>query len=101
GERPQASLIARSQAPHGPLISNLRHSTIVLEDEIVRRFLVLVDGTRTLDQLVCELNAALAAEPCAAPAHAGGGSASGGRQVTREEVERNLATMARLALLVA
>ena len=101
GERPQASLIARSQAPHGPLISNLRHSTIVLEDEIVRRFLVLVDGTRTLDQLVCDLNLALAAEPDAATPRVDGGSAGGRRQVTREEVERNLATMARLALLVA
>ncbi len=54
-----------------------------MEDDTVRRFLGLVDGTRTIDQLVSDLNAG-----------------SAGANVTREEVERNLAAMARLCLLV-
>jgi SAM-dependent methyltransferase len=91
GERPKASLLARKQATEGPMITNLRHTAVLIEDEIVRRFLGLVDGTRSLDQIVCDLNAA-------APA---GGRESDRPQITREEVERNLAIMARLGLLIA
>jgi SAM-dependent methyltransferase len=81
GERPHASLLARKQATIGPFVTNLRHNLVSLEDETVRRFLVLVDGTRTIEEIVRDLNAA-------AP-------------VTREDVERNLAIMARLGLLIA
>jgi methyltransferase-like protein len=94
GERPHASLLARRQATQGPLVTNLRHSAVWLEDETVRRFLVLVDGTRTIEEIVRDLSAA-------APADGAGNSQSGRPQVTREEVERNLATMARLGLLIA
>lgn len=82
-ERPQAGPLARLQAAEGPLITNLRHVAVLMEDETVRRFLRLVDGTRTVDQLVSELN-----------------EEAGRPEVTREEVERNLASMARLGLLV-
>jgi hypothetical protein len=101
GDRPQASLLARKQAAVGMAITTLRHNTVWLEDEIVRRFLVLVDGTRTLDQLVRDLNAALAAEPVEMSADAEGAGGKGRAEMTRNDVERNLASMARLGLLVA
>jgi SAM-dependent methyltransferase len=94
GERPHASLLARKQAMLGPLVTNLRHNAVWLEDETVRQFLVLVDGSRTIEEIVRDLNAP-------APADAAGNSQSSRPQVTREDVERNLATMARLGLLIA
>jgi hypothetical protein len=51
---------------------------------------MLVDGTRTLDALVADLNASLAAQ--------GDGSA---QTVPRESVRQNLALLAKLGLLVA
>lgn len=101
-ERPEASLLARKLAESGPVVTNLRHVRVVLQDAITRRFLTLVDGTRAVDALVRDLNAQLAAaavaaeafspeEECAQPAPAA---------VTRAQVEENLRILARLALLV-
>lgn len=59
-ERPQASLLARRQAETALVVTNLRHRSVSMRDETVRRFLMLVDGTRTLDELVSDLNAAIA-----------------------------------------
>ena len=42
-------------------VTNLRHRTVSMKDDTVRRFLTLVDGTRTLDELVTDLNAAIGA----------------------------------------
>ena len=92
-ERPQASLLARRQAAEGPLLTNLRHVSVMMEDATVRDFLALVDGTRTLEEIVRDLNAASPADP------------SGGQgsrpEITREDVEHNLAIMARMGLLIA
>jgi SAM-dependent methyltransferase len=89
-ERPQASPLARRQAESGLAVTNLRHRSVSMKDETVRRFLMLVDGTRTVDELVSDLNAALEAQ---------GHSASG--SVAREAVEQNLGLLAKLGLLVA
>jgi methyltransferase-like protein/trans-aconitate methyltransferase len=98
-ERPHASLLARRQAEKGPLLTNLRHSTVVLDDPITQRLLTLVDGTRTIDQLVGELKATV---PQAAGKDGNGDdAASSGPVISRENVERNLQLLARLALLVA
>lgn len=88
GERPRASPLARRQIERGPIVFNLRHTRVVIEDEITRRFLPLVDGTRSLDQLVADLNRSLAAE-------------SGAIVVTHEQVQQNLKALAKLALLAA
>jgi len=61
-----------------------------MRDETVRRFLTLVDGTRTLDELVTDLNAAIGATD---------DGAQGG--VRREAVAQNLGLLAKLGLLVA
>ena len=52
----------------------------------MRKFLLLVDGTRSIAQLVADLRSTVADE--------------GGTTITREGVEENLRLLARLALLV-
>ena len=87
GERPKASLLARQQAAQGPVVTNLRHTAMVIGDEVARRLLALLDGTRSVDRIVVDLNAAVA---------------DGERPpITRKEVEQNLAIVARLGLLIA
>ena len=54
-DRPQASLLARKQAQTGPLVTNLLHQTVQLEDDRTRDFLQLLDGSRTIDQITTEM----------------------------------------------
>jgi methyltransferase-like protein len=89
-ERPQASPLARRQAESAFAVTNLRHRSVSMKDETVRRFLMLVDGTRTVDELVSDLNATLNAQ---------GEGARG--NVPREAVQQNLGLLAKLGLLVA
>jgi hypothetical protein len=98
-ERPEASLLARKQIESGPMVINLRQARVSLDDPIARRFLTLVDGTRTLDQLVADLSAEIAAQTAAARGENAGG-APPAIEITREQVEDNLRILARLALLV-
>jgi hypothetical protein len=93
-ERPKASWLAREQAESGRLVSSLQHSRVILDDEILRGLLPLVDGTRTVEELASELGGhmkdrgqgtAILEEP----------------EVTRESVARNLRRLARLGLLEA
>jgi SAM-dependent methyltransferase len=86
-ERPQASLLARREAESGPLVTTLRHSLLYLEDATVRRFLGLVDGTRTVADMTAALN--------------DGGAGKDSPPVTPESVARNLTMLAKLGLLVA
>jgi SAM-dependent methyltransferase len=86
-ERPQASLLARKQAERGALLTNLRHGAVMMEDEIVRNFLTLVDGTRDLDRLVSDLDSCLKGKSDA--------------PITREGVQKNLKLLATLGLLAA
>ena len=46
GERPHASALARLQARDGEPVTTLRHGTIRVADELDRRVLALLDGTR-------------------------------------------------------
>jgi SAM-dependent methyltransferase len=91
-ERPLASLYARKQAEaKSSLVTNLRHRTIFIDNDIGRQFLTLVDGTRNVDQLVADLADAVSkteADPK-------------GDSVTRANVEHHLRSLANLALLVA
>ena len=86
GERPKASFLARQQAQAGLVVTNLRHRSVSLKDDAVRKFLMLVDGTRTADQLVSDLASTLAND--------------GGSTITLEGVAENLSLLAKLALLV-
>jgi Predicted methyltransferase regulatory domain len=55
GDRPEASPLARHQARSGELVTNLRHASVRIEDELGRRLIVLLDGTRDRAQLLGEL----------------------------------------------
>jgi SAM-dependent methyltransferase len=74
-ERPVASALARLQAASGTRITNLRHGTIDVPDELGRRLITLLDGTRDRAALLREL----------------------GRPA--EELERSLKGLARIAVL--
>jgi len=88
--RPEASRLARTQAERRQLITNLQHTGVLLEDERVRRLLMLVDGTRDLDALVADLKAATADVP----------PGPDDKPIDRASVETHLKFLAGLALLV-
>jgi SAM-dependent methyltransferase len=74
-ERPVASALARLQAATGTRITNLRHGSIDVPDELGRRLITLLDGTRDRAALLRELDR---------PA---------------EELDRSLQGLARIAVL--
>jgi hypothetical protein len=87
GERPAASPLARHQARSGALVTNLRHTSVRIDDELGRRLVALLDGTRDRAGLLDELRAFLR---------------ESGRQVPDDldaGLERSLEGLARLALL--
>ena len=54
-ERPEASPLARHQARSGQLVTNLRHASVRLEDDLGRRLVTLLDGARDRAQLLQDL----------------------------------------------
>jgi hypothetical protein len=87
GERPLASPLVRRQAAAGQLeVASLRHIPVLLKDDISRRFLDLVDGTRTREELA---EALIAIEPEA------------DLDTRRQQVEVGLTGMARMGLLLS
>jgi hypothetical protein len=69
--------LARLQARSEARITTLRHTTVELEDDLVRRLVLHADGTRDREEL----------------RHALG--------TTRQDLDRNLGALARMALLEA
>jgi hypothetical protein len=59
-ERPEASPLARHQARSGELVTNLRHTSVRIDDDLGRRLVVLLDGTRDRAALLGELRSFLA-----------------------------------------
>jgi SAM-dependent methyltransferase len=88
-QRPEASPLARHQARSGQFVTNLRHTTVRLEDDLGRRLVALLDGTRDRAQLADELRSFLGetGQDVPEPLEAG--------------LERSLEGIARLALLRA
>ena len=76
-ERPVASALARLQAASGTRVTTLRHTSVEVPDELGRRLIGLLDGTRDRAALTAEL----------------------GRPP--EELERSLEGLARIGLLEA
>lgn len=54
-ERPQASRLARLQASHGDVVTNLLHKSVEVEDALSLKLLHLLDGTRNYEMLTDEL----------------------------------------------
>jgi hypothetical protein len=71
------------------MVTSLRHDSVMLEENDIRQFVQLVDGTRNPDQLVVDFRAAVA--------QMAGHSEN---VITRETVLANLKELAKLALLI-
>jgi SAM-dependent methyltransferase len=54
-EHPQVSPLARIEAAHDELLTTVRHTGIRLDDDLGRRLVTLLDGTRDRAALVAEL----------------------------------------------
>ena len=102
GERPAASPLARLEAAHGDVVTNVMSGRVRLEDPMARGLFRLLDGTRD--------RAALARELAARVARGEGVMEHNGRRVTdeaeaagliRAALDERLRTLGRLALLVA
>jgi methyltransferase-like protein/2-polyprenyl-3-methyl-5-hydroxy-6-metoxy-1,4-benzoquinol methylase len=100
-ERPVASALARLQIQNGSLVTNLCHASVQVTDKMARCLLQLLDGTRDRTALLTELTAFLESditkrreerEPVSQVREALSSLA--------EDLEPNLAKLARLALLV-
>jgi len=76
-ERPRAFALARLQAEDGTMVTTMRHSTFEIQNELTRRLLLLLDGSRDHGEILRELG------------------------VASSDLERNLGELARLALLEA
>ncbi len=85
-ERPRACALARIEAQSGTRVTTLRHSTVELQDDVVRQLIVLLDGSRDRAAVLRDLQTL--AEP---------GQQS--NPFRPEDLERNLREMAHLALL--
>ena len=98
-ERPLASLLARRQAAaKAASVTSMHHRQVKLQDETARHFVILLDGTRTHDEIAADLEAIVAALPQAAPAD---GEAPRPRApIALAGVRRHLDLLARLGLLV-
>ncbi|MFB9269885.1 methyltransferase regulatory domain-containing protein [Bradyrhizobium erythrophlei] len=100
-DRPQASLLARRQAETGPLVTNLLHQTVQLEDDRTRHFVQLLDGSRTIDQIVTEMTEAFGPTTRVEQRDDAGQIAEPLLLSARESVQRSLAMVGKLGLLVA
>ena len=96
-DRPHASLLVRKQLANGSLLTNLRHGIVVLEDPVTRCLVPLLDGTRTVDQLVSDLATAASTRPNDGNA----GVAAVEPVISRENILGKLRLLARLGLLIA
>jgi SAM-dependent methyltransferase/methyltransferase-like protein len=93
-ERPRASMVARWQAQTSREVANLRHRTVGLDGIVGRKFVTLLDGSRTPEMLLADLNAFLD------EIHASGADvADVPRRATAEQVAMHLKDVARLGLL--
>lgn len=99
--RPLASALARWQAQHGEVVTNLLHASVILENELSRQLVLLLDGTRDHAALQAALTLAMIPQlPITKP--------SGTAVQTRDELAlmitetlaENLQKCAGLALLV-
>jgi SAM-dependent methyltransferase len=88
GERPRASALARHQAGTGHMVTNLRHAAVRIEDDLGRRLVALLDGSRDRAGLMAELRTFLD---------------EGGEELSEEDLRDGLSAslegLARLALL--
>ncbi|MBI4523611.1 MAG: methyltransferase regulatory domain-containing protein [Deltaproteobacteria bacterium] len=93
-ECPAVSPLARLQARHDTIVTNLRHMTVELTDSLGRNLLLLLDGTRNRATLLRELVAMMESEKT-------GMRGEETFDLSFDRLEQKLSELARLALLVA
>lgn len=99
---PKTSALVRRQIRDGSVVTNLRHMSVQVEDELGRQLLQLLDGTRDREKLLQELIAlvnsghALFGEPDAAIS-----DVVPGPEEISKDLDNSLAKLANLALLVS
>jgi len=102
-ERPVSSPLARLQSTENSEVVNLRHFNIRVEDPLSRQLLQLLDGTRNRDALINEVVALI--ESGAAVVEKDNSAKASNPEEIRQfivvEIERKLAELAEMALLVA
>jgi len=84
GPHPRASPLARLQAHERAWVTTLRHTSIRLEDELGRLLVALLDGTRDRAKLLEDL----------------GRATNGTYPELERDLDRSLATLGRVALLI-
>jgi len=87
GDTPRTSDLARHQARGGAVVTNLRHTRVRIEDDLGRRLVTLLDGTRDRAALAADLRAFLAERGDPVPAD------------LAAALDRSLEGLARMALL--
>jgi methyltransferase-like protein len=87
GDVPRATALARHQARAGETVTNLRHASVRIEDDLGRRLVTLLDGTRDRAALAAQLRTHLLDQGRPVPAD------------LADSLERSLQGLARLALL--
>lgn len=96
-ERPVVSPLARLEAQRGRIVTTPRHTSIEVKDDLGRRLLLLLDGTRDRAALLRELNVWRQSGEITMQ--------DDGHQppieISLEELEQKLSELGRLALLVA
>ncbi len=63
GARPRVSALARLQAAQGEILTTPRHTGYALDDDLMRRLVALLDGTRDRAALLDELGGGAATAP--------------------------------------
>ena len=101
-ERPVASLVARLQLQHGPMVTNLCHGCVKLEGTLAQHLFQLLDGSRDRPALLEALSTLVKSgsatmqkdgKEVTDPQHV--------RQLLAEALDQKLAELAELALFVA
>ena len=95
-ERPVVSPLARLQVRDGSIITTLRHTSIKVEDNLGRLLLTFLDGTRDRAILLQDMNAAVESNSVVQL-----GETRASKKIFPDDLEKKLAELAQLALLVA
>jgi methyltransferase-like protein/trans-aconitate methyltransferase len=101
-ERPIASPLARLQLQHDNVVATLRHHALRIEGDLSRHLIMLLDGTRDRATLLRDLGA-LVESGAATVSHEGKPvrDVQEALQYLADELEANLMSLARSAVLVA
>jgi len=97
GERPRASAVARDEIDRTPLVTNLRHENLRIDDALGAALLRLLDGTRDRRQIVDSLTEMVASGSVPSPKVQGGDV----REAIASQLDDSLKGLAHSALLEA